>query len=353
MIDPHVHLRDWNERHKETVAHGLNVAYRAGLDGVFEMPNTNPPLISRQVIMDRLDLADKAGVPIFHGVYGGLTASENQVREIVETWRDLLPHVVGLKLYAGRSTGSLSVTSPQDQEKIIQILTAHGFDGVLAVHCEKETCFRPGVYNPDVPFSHTLTRPPESEVESVIDIISYAQKACFKGTIHICHISTPRSVDEVEKTRQAGSIGITCGITPHHAILYDELMKHKDGYFLKMNPPLRPEKMQKRMLDLLYAGKINWIETDHAPHLLQEKNNASGIPGFPFYPHFIHRLYTMGMSNDQVRQLTHSSICDTFQINIKNTERTPDYNLEGEYEFDVFKDQYLWRRILEERKEDI
>ena len=47
MIDPHVHLRDWNQAKKETLRHGLGVAWRAGLDGVFEMPNTDPPLTSR------------------------------------------------------------------------------------------------------------------------------------------------------------------------------------------------------------------------------------------------------------------------------------------------------------------
>ncbi len=46
MIDPHVHLRDWDQAGKETLRHGLSVAWRAGLDGVFEMPNTDPPLTS-------------------------------------------------------------------------------------------------------------------------------------------------------------------------------------------------------------------------------------------------------------------------------------------------------------------
>ncbi|MBN2534328.1 MAG: dihydroorotase [Spirochaetales bacterium] len=336
MIDPHVHLRDFHEQHKETVAHGLDVAFRAGLDGVFEMPNTDPPLVSKKVIKDRLDLADRVGVPVFHGVYGGLTGNADQVKEMVDTWKELFPRVVGLKLYAGRSTGTLSVMSPQEQEKIIQALSFLGFTGVLAVHCEKESCFRHELYDPDIPFSHTLLRPPESEVESIIDIISYARKASFKGTLHICHISTARSVAEVEKARKAKDIRITCGITPHHALLYDELMKEKNGHLLRMNPPLRPEKIQKAMLALLFKGKIDWIETDHAPHLLPEKNRASGIPGLPFYPHFIRRLCGMGMSDELVRQLTHSSICDTFRIDIKNTGRTPVFNLEGEYEFDAF-----------------
>ena len=58
MIDPHVHLRDWNQSAKETLRHGLSVAYRAGLDAVFEMPNTDPPLVRREEIVKRIDDAN-------------------------------------------------------------------------------------------------------------------------------------------------------------------------------------------------------------------------------------------------------------------------------------------------------
>ena len=244
MIDPHVHLRDWNQAHKETVAHGLAVAQKAGLDAVFEMPNTDPPLISSELILQRIDLADKAHVPIFHGVYGGLTPGVNQVKEIVAVWKELFPRVVGLKLFAGQSTGNLSIISPEEQEKVLHLLAKEGFTGVLAVHCEKESCFRQeyGPYQPENPFNYTLLRAPESEVESIKDMISFAEQTQFKGTLHICHISTVKSVEEVDKARQRNHIKITCGLTPHHALLYDRLMKKKDGYLLKMNPPLRTKK---------------------------------------------------------------------------------------------------------------
>ncbi len=103
MIDPHVHLRDWEQREKETVAHGLMVALRAGLDGVFEMPNTAPPLISRGTIEERLQLADEVrkGLPgeIFHGLYGGITPDVDQIHEVVIAHGELFPRVVGLKLF--------------------------------------------------------------------------------------------------------------------------------------------------------------------------------------------------------------------------------------------------------------
>ena len=171
MIDPHAHLRDWKQAGKETVAHGLRVAWKAGLDGVFEMPNTDPPLISRAAVEERIALADAAGSPVFHGLYAGLTADAAQIEEMVRTWEQRFPRVVGLKLYAGSSTGDLSVPREADQRRVFDVLTSAGYSGVLAVHCEKESRFRPDLRNPRDPASHCRVRPPEAEIQSIRDIL--------------------------------------------------------------------------------------------------------------------------------------------------------------------------------------
>ncbi len=105
MIDTHVHLRDGEEKDKETVLHGLEVAYRAGLDGVFEQPNPKPALTTRGAIEDRLELADKAidklGVKIFHGIHAGLTADPKQIEEVYEVYVEYFPRVVGFKMFPG------------------------------------------------------------------------------------------------------------------------------------------------------------------------------------------------------------------------------------------------------------
>ena len=66
MIDPHVHLRDWEQGSKETVLHGMSVASRLGFTHLFDMPNTSPACTDRQSILSRLALggeaAEKTGV---------------------------------------------------------------------------------------------------------------------------------------------------------------------------------------------------------------------------------------------------------------------------------------------------
>ena len=60
LIDPHVHLRDYDQFQKETLAHGLTTADRIGFRAVFEMPNTSPPVIARADIERRIAAADAA-----------------------------------------------------------------------------------------------------------------------------------------------------------------------------------------------------------------------------------------------------------------------------------------------------
>ena len=54
MIDPHVHLRDWNESYKETILHGLETAWECGIDVLFDMPNTSPALTGRESVLRRI-----------------------------------------------------------------------------------------------------------------------------------------------------------------------------------------------------------------------------------------------------------------------------------------------------------
>ena len=347
MIDPHVHLRDWFEDYKETVIHGLNVAYKVGLDGVFEMPNTDPPLTSKRTILERIVLADKAisklGITMFHGLYAGVTSNEKQIRNVVKVYHDFFPRVVGLKMYAAHSTGNLGVIDEDSQRKVYRQLASLSYKGVLAVHCEKESLIQHDLWNPDEPYSHVLARTIDSELVSVEDQIKFAREENFEGTLYICHVSVPETVKRIHKanrklSKQKRSLKIVCGVTPHHALLDEVMMLANNGTMLKMNPPLRPRYMQKQILKHLTHGNINWIETDHAPHTLEDKvlGNASGIPGFPFYPHFISYL-TNYLTQEQLAALTHANIEHVFGIKIPTTPRKFDYGLSDEYSFNPYR----------------
>lgn len=340
IIDPHVHLRDWNESYKgETIKHGLEVARDSGVDAVFDMPNTNPPIISRARVVDRLKMARDADVPeVFYGLYIGLTANPDQIEEAVETYNEFFPQVVGLKLYTCETTGSLSVKEWGEQRIVYETLAKHDFKGVLAVHCEKEIFWKLQ-WNPEKPESHCDARPAKSEVESIKDQIRLANIAYFKGKIHIAHVSTSLSVEIIHDAKRNLSLDLSCGICMHHLLYSREQMKKENGHLWKMNPPLRTENTRLNLFFDLLTGRIDWIESDHAPHTLEEKGPpkyCSGIPGLPWWQYFIEYLRRNGFGEEQIEDLTFNNATKRFGLNIKKTKRPLVYRGD-DYEFNPYE----------------
>jgi dihydroorotase len=267
-----------------------------------------------------------------------------QIEEAVRAWKDLFPRVVGLKMYAGHSTGQMGIVDPREQALVYRTLSALGFTGVLAVHCEKEDLLRPAEWDPSRPVSHARARPPAAEVASVDDQKTFARAARFRGTLHVCHISTPWALDLLRGRHEEDGPGeppgnrVTCGLTPHHALLDANMMEKGEGILLKVNPPLRPLPLPALMLQRLLDGDIDWIETDHAPHTRRDKLEgfASGFPGLGFYPRFVSLLSQRGLTAARIQELTHDAVCRVFGLDIRATGRKPEMRLQNEYEFDAF-----------------
>ncbi|MBD3253052.1 hypothetical protein GF386_04935, partial [Candidatus Pacearchaeota archaeon] len=60
-IEPHAHLRDEHQKHKETIAHALKVAEFFLLSAVFDNPNLGDnPVTTRQRVLDRFEIAKAA-----------------------------------------------------------------------------------------------------------------------------------------------------------------------------------------------------------------------------------------------------------------------------------------------------
>jgi dihydroorotase len=249
-------------------------------------------------------------------------------------------------MFAGQSTGNMGIGGVDEQALVYRTLAAMGYTGVLAVHCEKEALMKADVWNPAQPASHGRARPPAAEVASVDDQVRLASSASFRGTLHVCHISTPWAVDLLRNAHAQGAgpgqaapgLRVTCGLTPHHALLDAALMEEEDGLLLKVNPPLRPKPLPALMLRRLRDGAIDWIETDHAPHTRPDKTDgfASGIPGLPFYPRFVRMLRESGAEEKKLAELTHGAICRQFGMTIARSGRSADEGLASEYEFDPF-----------------
>jgi len=330
-IDPHVHCRDGKQAYKETISHALSVAEKAGFTAIFDMPNIDPPVITKEQAIERIALAKNS--PVFYGAYLALTGDPEEIKAGVTAINDVI-EIVGFKLYAGHSVGKIGVIDEEKQQLIYKTLAEAHYEGVVVVHCEKESLL--STWDPANPISHCRARPPEAEVASVRDQITFAKAAGFKGTLHIAHISVPEAVRLVENEDF-----VTCGVCPHHLLFDETAMEGENGILLKINPPLRPVGMNTELLQQLKDGKITWIETDHAPHTLKEKTNEpymSGIPGLAVYPKFINWLRKQGIAEEKIEELTFNKIADTFKLDLLPRDCESQLELGDEYEFDVYKD---------------
>ncbi len=318
MIDPHVHLRDWSQAEQETLEHGFSVAWRAGISAVFEMPNTDPPLTGRAAVLRRISDADAArerlGIPLFHGIYAGITADPAQLAEIVALHRELFPRVMGFKLFAGHSTGNMGVVTRDEQARVWDTLARLDYRGVVTVHAETEALLAPWKWDPTAPISHGAARPVDAEIHSVNQQIELAAEAGFRGSVHLAHITTPAVLDIVERNRRAFPFAIRGGVTAHHALLDENVARRSEIPEWKVNPPLRPPEVREALWQRVRTGRIDWIESDHAPHTWQDKRAAaSGVPGLPAF-RLLRDLLTEELSREDVERITHDAVVTAFDV---------------------------------------
>lgn len=165
-----------------------------------------------------------------------------------------------------------------------------------------------------------------------------AKESGFNGKLHIAHISSPRAVDLVVQANEQG-MDVSSGICPHHFIYDWNQMYDENGLLWKMNPPLRELDSRERIFQYLRDGKIDWIETDHAPHTLEEKTGnpyMSGIPGIAWWPIFEEFLRQQNFSDTQIEELTFSNIVRRFGLNVGRSHR-PLKDRRADYPFDPYQ----------------
>ena len=317
-IDPHVHFRDEEQSYKETIAHGLKTAREQGVEYVFDMPNTAKLVLWEADVLRRLALVPESEKNRYF-LYVGATTDESQLKEAVRLVREK-KEVVGIKMFAGKSTGNLAVLQEEEQRKVYSILAQENYDGVLIVHCEKEGLMK-DFFDPQQPISHALSRPKIAEIESVKDQIRLVKETGFKGILHIGHISCPEAVELVDQAR--ADINIVCGVTPHHLLWDYSKLQEPNGALYKMNPPLRSREDVVILRKLLKQGKIDWIETDHAPHTIGEKlhgskNCPSGYPSLYLYKELVEKnLPAWGLTSEEIDRITFHNIVKIFNLNIE------------------------------------
>lgn len=310
-IDPHVHCRDGRQNYKDTIEHVLRLCDQYGIDVVYDMPNTDPPVLRTEDVEKRLALVPSDEQARYR-LYMGALPDESQLREAVALTKESR-QVVGIKMFAGQSEGKLGICAEADQRKIYEILTSLDYRGVLAVHCEKASMCR-NDFDPQKPLTHCLCRPPDAETQAIEDQIKLVRSTGFRGNLHVCHVSLAASVALIKSVK--AEIRVTCGVTPHHLLWTGAQMNSRDGLLYKVNPPLRELTDCFTLRQALKTGDIDWIETDHAPHPISEKlfpPYASGYPSICLYGELVDNILPIwGFDKTMIQNVTCNNIRQTY-----------------------------------------
>lgn len=260
LVDIHVHLRDPGYEYKEDIVSGTRAAAAGGFTSVACMPNTNPSNDNKAITRYMIQKAQLEG---YANVFPICSITKGQKGDSLVEMGDLKQ--AGC---VGFSDDGLNVEDGAMLRHAMEY--AQGFDMPIIAHSEDESIKDGGVMNEGALSTELgLTGNPwVSEAASVARDIMLAELT--GAHLHVCHISTRRSVELIREAKQRG-VRVTCEVTPHHFTLTEEAVR---GYNVnaKVGPPLRSAADVAAMKEGLRDGTIDAIATDHAPHHIDDKN---------------------------------------------------------------------------------
>lgn len=280
VIDDHVHFRDPGYTAKADTVSETRAAAAGGVTSFMDMPNTNPPTTTIEALEAKYENAAEKSL-VNYSYYFGATNSNADLLSRIDR-----KNVCGVKLFMGSSTGNMLVDNKSSLQSIFD-----GTDMIIAAHCEDSRIISELTrkykeeFGEDVPVKyHPIIRNEEACYRSSALAVELADR--YNSRLHIMHISTERELGLLAK----GNVNdkkITAEACIAH-LLFDDSFYETLGTRIKCNPAIKGINDRNALREALKSdGKIDVIGTDHAPHLLSEKEGGavkavSGMPMIQF-----------------------------------------------------------------------
>jgi dihydroorotase len=259
-MDMHVHFREPGQEHKETIETGARAAAWGGFTAVACMPNTDPPIATRDVIEFVARRQEK--LPVH--VYPIGTVSKGRKGEQMAELGDMAD---------GGAVAFSDDGSPVQHGGLMRRALEYARTlGKPILGHEEDLTLNPHGHMHEGAVSTRLGLP---GIPAIAEEAMIARDALLAemtgGHVHVCHISTAKAVEIVRRAKADG-IPITAEACPHHWTLTDAAVEDT-GFdtHTKMHPPLRSAEDVQAIKDGLADGTIDVIATDHAPHVAYEK----------------------------------------------------------------------------------
>ncbi len=259
LVDMHVHFREPGFEYKEDIETGSRAAARGGFTAAACMPNTNPVLDTEGLVAQVVRRGNDVGLCRVHPI-AAITKGQRGT-ELTEM------RVLAEAGAIGFSDDGLPVESARVMRRALEYATFTGRP--IISHCE-EKALAAGGHMHEGEVSTRLGIPAMPGAAEDLGVARDVRLAeLTKGRLHVCHVSTARSVQTIRAAKERG-LRVTAEATPHHFTLTDEAVAGFDAN-AKMNPPLRPEVDRRAVIEGVLDGTLDAIATDHAPHAAREK----------------------------------------------------------------------------------
>ena len=259
-MDMHVHFREPGFEHKETIETGCRAAAFGGFTAVACMPNTEPPIHTRDVVEFIIERAERTPVDVHPIACVSKLRAGKELTEMAD-------------LADGGAVGFSDDGSPVQDSGLMRRALEYSstIDRPIINHMEDLTLNSDGHMHE----GEVSTRLGISGIPALAEEVMIARDVLLAeftgGHVHVAHISTAGAVELVRRAKERG-VRVTAEVCPHHFALTDEAVAETHfSTHMKMHPPLRTRSDVEAIKEGLRDGTIDAICTDHAPHASFEK----------------------------------------------------------------------------------
>ncbi len=279
MIDGQVHFREPGQAHKATFRSESRAAVAGGITSVMDMPNNHPPIITRERLQEKLARAQGAMHTNYAFYFGAANTNLDEVSRLDPS------QVCGLKIFMGASTGDMLVDDPVALEGMFAESPV-----LIATHCEDTPMIEAELarhverYGEHIPMEcHVQIRSREACLASSSKAVELARK--HGARLHVLHLTTGDELHLFEPGAVENK-RITAEVCVHHLVFAEEDYAQHGGR-IKCNPSIKTSADREALRQALRENQIDVIATDHAPHLLSEKEGdyREVAAGLPFVQH--------------------------------------------------------------------
>ncbi|HAN66790.1 MAG TPA: dihydroorotase [Chitinophagaceae bacterium] len=265
VIDDQVHFREPGLTHKGNIFTESRAAVAGGVTSFMEMPNTIPNALNIELLEDKYRIASGSSFTNYSFFMGVSNSNADEALKVNKHKED----ICGIKIFMGSSTGNMLV----DNHATLNRMFSES-EVLIATHCEDERIvkrnyetLRAQKQNLE-PSDHPIIRDDEACFESSLTAIQFAKK--YNSRLHILHISTEKELVLFGNMLPLEQKRITSEVCVHHLHFTSEDYANL-GYRIKCNPAIKAPHNKEALWKALLDDRLDIIATDHAPHLLSEK----------------------------------------------------------------------------------